>query len=206
MVKERPNNNLEMKETIPKHEIAFAFIKPDFIDDLQSIKNILREHGLEVIYYDKIRLNEWIVDNIYAEVRHEHFYPAMKKYLTTHDVIILMVGGQGLEAQRVLLNLKKTGGKNGVIRERLQKEPSVKQEDVALWERGEHPDQDEVSVLLTQRNVIHTADSPEEALGSLRLILGDKFEDMKRRGNLPTELWELFKEDDTSATSSTINK
>lgn len=193
-------NRSEAKEMAPKHEVAFAFIKPDYLDDLPAIRNILHEHGLEIIYHDKIRLNEFVVDNIYQEVRHEHFYPAMRRYLTTHDVIILMVGGKGAEVQKALLNLKKTGGKNGAIRERLQREPAVKQEDVAWWEKGEHPNQDEISILLTQKNVIHTADSSEEALKSLRLILGDKFENMKRWGNLPAELWELFEEDNASAT------
>ncbi len=195
---ERLKNAPEIKEVIPKHEIAFAFVKPDFLEDLPVIETILLEHGLEVIYRDRIHLNEMAVDSIYKESKNEHFYNAMKKYLTTHEVIVLMVGGKGLEAQQVLLSLKKTGGKNGVIRERLQKEPAVKQEDIKLWERREHPDQDEVSILLTQRNVIHTADSTEEALVSLKLIFGDKFEDMKKKGNFPAELWEIFKEDNAT--------
>ncbi len=29
---------------------------------------------------------------------------------------------------------------------------------------------------------------------SLKLIIGDKFETMKKRGNLPAELWDLFDE------------
>lgn len=193
---ERLKNAPEIKEVIPKHEIAFAFVKPDFLEDLPVIETILLEHGLEIIYRDKIYLNEMAVDSIYKESKNGHFYDAMKKYLTTHEVIVLMVGGKGLEAQKVLLSLKKTGGKNGVIRERLQKEPPLKQEDIELWERREHPNQDEVSILLTQKNVIHTADSTEEALASLKMILGDKFEDMKRKGNLPAELWDMFKEED----------
>ncbi|MDD4476594.1 MAG: nucleoside-diphosphate kinase [Patescibacteria group bacterium] len=206
---ERLKNAPEIKEVIPKREIAFAFIKPDFLEDLPVIETILLEHGLEVIYRDKVHLNEMAVDSIYKESKNEHFYDTMKKYLTTHEVIVLMVGGKGLEAQKVLLNLKKTGDKNGIIRERLQKEPPVKQEDVELWERKEHPNQDEVSILLTQSNVIHTADSTEEALASLKLIFGDKFEDMKKKGNLPAELWDIFEKDNTFATpsySSEINK
>jgi hypothetical protein len=66
---------------------------------------------------------------------------------------------------------------------------------VALWQEGKHPRQDEISVILTQKNVIHAADTAEEALGSLRLILGSKFEEMKNKGNLPAELWEIFEEE-----------
>lgn len=37
-------------------------------------------------------------------------------------------------------------------------------------------------------------DNTEEALKSLEMILGKKFEEMKKRGNLPAELWDIFRE------------
>lgn len=187
----------EIKEVIPKAEIAFAFLKPDFLEDLPEIEKILNEHSLEVIYQDKIRLSDYAIDQIYREAKNENFYEAMKKYLTEHDVIVLLVGGPGREAQKVLLSLKKEEGKDGAIREKFQKFPLVSEEDMTLWQKGKHPRQDEISIILTQKNVIHTADTAEEALSSLKLILGPKFETMKKRGNLPAELWEIFdKEDD----------
>ena len=64
-----------------------------------------------------------------------------------------------------------------------------------LWENQAHPNQDDVSVLVTMGNVIHTADNTEEALKSLKIILGPRFDEMKKRGNLPAELWELFDSD-----------
>jgi predicted RNase H-like HicB family nuclease len=51
-----------------------------------------------------------------------------------------------------------------------------------------------LSVILTQKNVIHTADSTEEALESLKEIIGDKFDFMQKKGNLPAELWDIFKD------------
>lgn len=191
-IEDRLAQGIEIKETISKAEIAFAFLKPDSLEDLPEIEKILNEHGLEIIYQEKVQLSGQTVDEIYKESKGEHFYEAMKDYLTKNDVIVLLVGGPGHEAQKILLNLKKDGGKNGIIREKFQKIPSVSKETMDLWQKGKHPQQDEVSVIITQKNVIHTADSTEEALNSLKLILGPKFEDMKKKGNLPAELWDLF--------------
>ncbi len=182
------------RETIPQRELAFAFIKPDFFDDLPEIEKILNEHGLKIIYKDKLRLSEMQIDEIYKEARDEHFYPAMKKYLTGHDIIALLVGGDGVEAQKVLASLKKSGDKDGIAREKFQKETRLGPEELAAWEKGEHPKQDEVSVILTQRNVIHASDTNEEAVKNLRMLFGKKFETMQGKGNLPSELWDIFKE------------
>ncbi|MFA6593902.1 MAG: nucleoside-diphosphate kinase [Candidatus Buchananbacteria bacterium] len=193
MKKEYPPGQ-EIQEKIPKKEVAFAFIKPDFFADLPTIEEIIRDHGLEIIYRDQIRLSPQTVDLIYQEVKNEHFFEAMKDYLISHDVVVMLVGGEGVEAQRVLLSLKKDQGKDGVIRERLQKHPQVSGEELALWESGQHPRQNELSVVLTQKNVLHTADNAEEALAGLKAILGPKFEILQKRGNLPAELWDIFNE------------
>ena len=182
----------EMKETMPENEIAFAFIKPDFKEDLPEIEKILKAHGLEIVYADKVKLLPTAVDLIYEDSKDEHFFKAMKDYLTNNEVIVLLVGGEGKEAQKVLLSLKKDNGRDGVIRERLQKDPRITEEDLALWQKGDHPNQDELSIVLTQKNVLHTADTTEEALTSLKTILGDKFEMMQKKGNLPAELWDIF--------------
>ncbi|HBM45391.1 MAG: hypothetical protein UT05_C0013G0017 [Parcubacteria group bacterium GW2011_GWF2_38_76] len=194
-IEDRFKKAVEIKETIPAHEISFAFIKPDFINDLPEIEKILKDHGLSILYKDKIILNENAIDDIYKDSKGEHFYSAMKEYLTKNKVVVLMVHGKGSEVQKVLLSLKKVNGKNGIIRERFQKEPPVSSDDLALWNERKHPKQDEVSVLLTQKNVIHTSDNAEEALSSLKLILGDRFKNLEERGNLPAELWGIFNND-----------
>lgn len=74
------------------------------------------------------------------------------------------------------------------------KEEFVQPEEFDLWQKGEHPKQDETTIRVTQGNVIHTADSTEEAIESLKLIIGEKFETMEKQGNLPSELWDLFDE------------
>lgn len=191
MIREYPTGQ-EIKDSMPKKEIAFAFIKPEYIDDLPAIESILEENGLTIVYEDKVKLSPQAVDHIYADSINEHFYPAMREYLSSREVVVLLVGGDGLEAQRVLSSLKKNETGDGVIRRRLQRDPKVPDEDLMLWQKGAHPRQDELSVVLTQKNVIHTADSADEALSDLRMILGDKFDRLKKEGNLPTELWDIF--------------
>lgn len=193
-MKKEQIDSLEIREILPKKEIAFAFIKPDFLTDLPEIEKILKEHGLEIIYQDKVKLSPHAVDLIYRKSKQEHFYQDMKDYLTNHEIIVLLVGGEKLEAQKVLLSLKKDNGKDGIIRQKLQKDSRVSDQDLDLWEKGQHPKQKELSVVLTQRNVIHTASDTTEALESLREILGGKFEFMQKKGNLPAELWDIFKD------------
>ena len=182
----------EIQEDFTEKDLAFAFIKPDYIDDLPEIEKILQENGLNILYAEQLRLSESSVDYMYQNSKNQHFYEAMKKYLLSNDVLVLLIDGHGSETQAVLSNLKKSEGKDGVIRQKLQKEAAVQQPEVELWNAGKHPLQDMLSVILTQRNVIHTADNPKEAIGSMRTILGKKFDSLMKKGNLPAELWKLF--------------
>jgi nucleoside diphosphate kinase len=191
----RLSQGKEIKEAIPQHEIAFAFVKPDFLENVPDIEKIIEENGLDVIYKDKVRLSGEAVDHIYQNLQSAHFYPTMKKYLMENDVMVMLIGGRGHEAQRVLLKLKKEEGKDGVLRRRFRKEPLLDPEEFELWQKGEHPKQDTMTTRITQGNVIHTADNAEDAIKSLKLIIGDKFETMKKQGNLPAELWDLFNEE-----------
>jgi len=183
----------EIKETLPPKEVSFAFIKPKFLRLLPEIEKVLNDNGLEIIYADKLRLSGEAVDYIYGDKIEEHYYKIIKEYLTSNDSIVLLVAGHGGETQKILLNLKKQeDGKPGILRQKFQNRPFVSEEEKRKWERGENENQDETTILLTQSNVIHTADTLEEALESLKIILGPKFEEMKQKGNLPAELWDLF--------------
>jgi hypothetical protein len=140
-----------------------------------------------------VSLSGGAVDYVYADQEGENYFPIMKDHLTNNDSVVLLVSGGGDKTQEILSGLKKrTDGKPGIIREKFQDRPFLSEEEKEKWERGEHEKQDETTVLLTQSNVIHTADTPEEALKSLEIILGPKFEIMKKKGNLPAELWEIF--------------
>lgn len=184
----------EIKESLPKHEIAFAFIKTDNVADYTAVREEIEKNGLSIIYSDRVQLSESAVNYMYRDSVDEHFYPAMKKYLLNSEVVVLLVGGEGHGAQETLSELKKKDGKDGPIREKFQREPKVSAEDLSAWEAEEHPNQDDMTAILTQKNVIHTADSTQEALKSLEMILGQKFEQMKKKGNLPAELWGLFED------------
>lgn len=186
----------EHRETMPDQEVAFTFIKPGFEQHQQEIVDILRDNGLEVIYADRIRLTPEAVDYMYQEAADEHFYPTMKQHLTSHDVTMIMVGGKGHDAQEILSGLKKTrDGKDGIIRQMLKQDNILPQEDFEQWRQGTHPEQDQITILLSQGNVIHTADNTQEAVESLRILLGDKFNELRIRGALPSELWTFFKEE-----------
>lgn len=192
-LEDRLANGREIKDILPVKEIAFAFIKPKFIGQLEQIEDILKQNGLEVIHADKLRLAPEAVDFIYRDQQDKHYFQVMKDYLSTNDSVMLMVAGKGGETQKILSGLKKMpDGKPGIIRERFQDRPFISEEEKAGWDKGEHEDQDEMTILLTQSNVIHTADSADEALESLKIIFGDKFQEMKDKGNLPAELWEIF--------------
>ncbi|MEK9175233.1 MAG: nucleoside-diphosphate kinase [Patescibacteria group bacterium] len=182
----------EIQEDLTQKDLAFAFIKPDYIDDVTKIEEILQDNGLNILYSDRMRLSEQSIDYMYRDSQDTHFYDAMKKYLMMNDVIVLLIDGRRGETQEILTNLKKSAGKDGIIRQKIQKNAPVSQSEIELWQSGKHPLQDTLSVILTQRNVIHTADNPEEAINSARAILGKKFDSMVHKGNLPSELWKLF--------------
>lgn len=192
---ESPRVIREIKENLPKHEVAFAFIKPGSVEKTDSIENEIENNGLEIIYRDKINLTDEAIDYIYGDLKDKHFYSVMKDYLKNNEVVVLMVGGKGHEAQTVLSKLKKDGKDDGVLRKKYRTKPKISDEEYSLWSKGEHPEQDKVSVIISQGNVIHTADSVDEALKSLQIIIGQKFNKMKENGNLPAELWQLFEED-----------
>lgn len=191
--KERLANSQEIKDVLPAKEIAFAFIKPKFIEQMPEIDKILKANGLTIIYADKLQLTSTAIDYIYKDLKDKHYFETMKNYLSSHDSLVLMVTGRGGETQRVLSELKKRpDGKQGIIREKFQNRPFISLEEKSKWDQGEHENQDETTILLTQSNVIHTSDNPEEALESSKIIWGSKFEEMKKKGNLPAELWEIF--------------
>ncbi len=186
----------EIKESFPKNEITFAYLKPRFGDLLPEVEKMLNEQGLEVIYHDRVRLTPEAVDFIYRQYKDAHFFEVMKDYLVNNDVVVLLIGGKKKEAQKILFGLKKEGGEDGLIRKKFKRDPMVSPEDFKLWEEGRHPRQHELTISLTQNNVIHTADTAEEALATLSMILGPKFQEMKKEGNLPAELWEIFDSDE----------
>lgn len=194
-IESRLSRGKEIKEVLPKNEIAFAFIKPDFLDVVPQIEKVLREHSLEIIYTDKVRLDAAAIDYIYSNIKNDRFFPTIKEYLIKNDALVMLISGQGGETQKILSSLKKDKDKDGPVRRMFRKESFLPPEEIELWKQGKHPDQEAVTIRIALGNVIHTADNPKEAVECLKMVVGPKFEAMRKKGNLPAELWELFDEE-----------
>lgn len=182
------------RQTYKKGMLSFAFIKPGFEKYFGEIDEMLRARGLEVVYHDVVSLSDEAVDTIYGESKDKHFFPVMKQYLTSHPVLAIIIASmENIDVAQELLSLKTNkDGTDGPIREKFQSDPIIGAEEIQQWQEGRHPAQDDVTIKLTQRNVIHTSDSAEDAASSIKAVFGDTFHAQRIRGSLPSELWELL--------------
>lgn len=169
-------------------QLAFAFIKPDFVDDLPGIERVMEANDLHVIFAERLVLSPEQVDIIYRSNINDHFYGAMRSYLTSNEVVAMLVGGYCDDVQSALISLKTVDNKDGEIRTRFSKELRISEEDIKLWSNKQHPLQDDLTVILTQKNVIHVPDSSEAAVKEVQAVFGDKLHALKIRGSLPSEL------------------
>ena len=152
-------------------EYGFAFIKSGFEDVGPDLASNFKDYGIDVVRACSVVLGPAVVDYIYRDSRQQPFYQAMYRYLVSHPVIAMALYGACQNTQDTLDDLKK--GKNGrpCLREKYAPEcVPIPEPEIEMWWRGEHPNQDEVTIQLTQRNVFHAADSTDEAIESLRLL------------------------------------
>lgn len=162
-----------MSSTINAQEASFAFIKPGFLDSYAGVHKILALSGLRIIRSKYVILSPNVVDFVYREFSNTHYYPVMKRHLTSKTSLAMIVEGLGSETLRVLSGLKKLpNGRDGPIRQQFQKDDRINDNEIDLWNLGIHPNQDDTTILLTQRNVIHTADTPEEVSYCAKEIFG----------------------------------
>jgi nucleoside diphosphate kinase len=155
--------------------LAFSFIKAGYEDRYQDVVDTFREHGLTVLHAEKVTLSPEAVDQIYCDSKDEHFYPAMKDYLTDNEVIAMVVIGHGQDTQDDVSSFKHGADGYPNLREQYCESVTFDDEEIELWWQGAHPNQDDVSVELTQNNVLHCADTPDEAMESIRLVFGDNW-------------------------------
>jgi len=175
--------------------LAFAFIKPGFEEQSDKILAAIESKGLTIVYASTAFLTPDMVDSIYAESSDEHFYPAMKEYLCSKEVLALLISGKAVNTQQELNLLKKLpDGSDGILRVMFSKDPQLTEEEIELWQNQQHPQQDEITIRLTQRNVIHTSDTPGEARKSLSAVLGHKLLAHRIKGTLPQEIRCLLEE------------
>jgi len=150
---------------------GYAFIKSGYEDVQDDLVRDFADNGLEVVHERRLVLPARVIDYIYRDSMNEHFYPAMRQHLVDNPVTSMALYRDGGDAQEVLLDLK--FGRNG--RESLRTKYAhphqlVPDDEVRAWVEGNHPMQREVTRLLTQNNVFHTADTVDEALRTLQLL------------------------------------
>jgi|GEM_PF-2088421 len=78
---------------------------------------------------------------------------------------------QELSTQRTLANLKR--GHDGLpnLRKKYIKRADIVDDDAfELWKSNRHPDQDQLTITLTQRNAFHMADDGADAINSFKSI------------------------------------
>jgi len=151
---------------------GFAFLKTGYDSILPSFVTDLADNGVDTVHVAPIRLDPRVVDYIYRTSTHEHFYLNMKSHLTRIAVLAMVLEGREDASPQAIVNSLKSG-KDGYpnLRTRYQRpEDIVSDEDFATWCEERHPDQDELTITLTQRNVFHAADDQEEAIETLSLI------------------------------------
>lgn len=178
-------------KTEDEFQVAFSFIKPDFVEKYDDIREVMEMNGLVIIYADKVKLDPEQVDEIYGESKGEHFYDRMRQFLTENEVYAMIIGGENLDVQQTLMDLKKKDGEDGEIRKKFGVKTWIPQDEIDLWNKQQHPNQDKITVHLTQTNVIHVPDTTDEAKKDIKLVFGDKLHGLKIRGNLPDELCDL---------------
>lgn len=150
---------------------GFAFIKSGFEHLQDALTSDFRSYGIDVVGARPVVLNPAVVDYVYRDSRHEPFYPAMFRYLIVRPVIAMALHGEDLNTQATLKDLKcGTNGCPSLRKKYMGPFEPIPDDEIEAWYRGDHPNQDDVTVRLTQRNVFHAADTSDEAVESLRLL------------------------------------
>ena len=150
---------------------GFAFIKSGFEPVQQALENDFSDFGLEVVHASPVVMDPHVVDYIYRDSRQEPFYPAMHEHLTTRPVVAMALYSDTQNAQETLNDLKcGEHGRPSLRKKYAHSLPPLPEDEIQAWYQGIHPNQDGVTVHLTQKNVFHAADSPDEAVASLGLM------------------------------------
>ncbi|MEO5949476.1 MAG: NUDIX domain-containing protein [Candidatus Saccharimonas sp.] len=157
-------------------EVGFCFLKPDYVDIVDSFEGDLTKAGLDVVCRNTLVMPPRLIDYIYSDSRGEDFYPTMKHELATRAIeamVVMKTDGvcpESLATQYVLESLKR--GLNGYpnLRKKYhRKEHKVSDQTLADWQekRLDCDELDEVTIRLTQQNVFHASDGPHDGIGTL---------------------------------------
>lgn len=74
-------------------EQTLAIIKPDGIKNIVQILEMIYKAGLKVEKYEVKLLDENIVDEHYSHLLDKPFYPTLKNYMMSGEVVLMVLSG-----------------------------------------------------------------------------------------------------------------
>ncbi len=140
-------------------QYTYIMVKPDGVEAglVREIEKRIKNAGLEIVEFDVQKLNGEILDEHYAHVKDRDFYPEMKAFMLSNFVVPMIVYGE-----------------NAVAKMRELMGPTNSNEAPAGTIRGDYGDKE-----IINRNVIHGADSPENAIIEIERFFKIKLEQPK---------------------------
>jgi len=151
------------KERPTFSDFGLALIKPKAIQ--QCLENIIIERieskGLVIVKRKMLKLGGEQVDALYPNLKNEFFYEDMKAFLMSDCVMALIVGGNGIDVAKELVRIKGHSHERGTIRGDFFNREWVGSKDLALWEKGIHPRQAEITIQVVAQNTMHSLERRE---------------------------------------------
>lgn len=83
-----------MKMATDKIQRTLAMIKPDAIDRASEIEKVIQQEGFTIVERRRVRLTRPEVEEFYAEHRGKPFYSYLVDYMTSGDVLALILAGE----------------------------------------------------------------------------------------------------------------
>lgn len=74
-------------------EKTLAIVKPDAMDHLDEIVNILSDNGLDVENISLRHLDDDILSEHYAHLLDKEFYPTLRDYMMSGEVAVMILKG-----------------------------------------------------------------------------------------------------------------
>lgn len=140
-------------------QYTYIMVKPDGVEAglVREIAKRIKNAGLEIVEFDVQKLTGEILDEHYAHVKERDFYPEMKAFMLSNFVVPMIVYGE-----------------NAVAKMRELMGPTNSNEAAPGTIRGDYGDKEVIN-----KNVIHGADSPENAIIEIERFFKIKLEQPK---------------------------
>ena len=140
-------------------QYTYIMVKPDGVEAglVKEIAKRIKDAGLEIVEFDVQKLTGEVLDEHYAHVKDRDFYPEMKAFMLSNFVVPMIVYGEDAVAK---------------MRELMG--PTNSNEAAPGTIRGDYGDKEVIN-----KNVIHGADSPENAIIEIERFFKIKLEQPK---------------------------